>query len=1003
MLRHRSLWLVCIALLSLPLSLRAQTTTGTVRGYVKDQNGAVVPDAEIQVTNTATGVPRSTSSRADGSYVLPGLVPATYDLAVRKIGFAPQRRQIIVQIGATQQIDLSLQAGAVELQAVTVQAAAAPPAIEMRTPEVATNVSQQQIQALPSPGRNFLDLASLAPGVSVSEDRVNASLTRGVTTKAISAGGASPNQVNVFVDGASLKNDLTAGGIAGQDASRGNPFPRNAVQEYRVISQNFKAEYQKSSSAIITATTRTGGNIWTGGALFTYQNKSFVASDTFDRAANFQKPDYTRSLTGFNIGGPIQRDRLFFFGSYEGNYQNRGQKVLFTPTPAAGVVPALDSVNLTKYNGVFQSPFRETLVFGKLTYAASNNSSAELSFSDRLETDLRDFNLNTSFQAALNYANSVGIGSFKYKYFSGPWLNEAAITWDRYRRHPRPQTPGIAARLFHYPGQDALIGSSLSTQDFTQRRIGLRNDLTYSGLHGAGDHVLKTGVSLDFVHYDILKRNDETPKFEYARFVDPGNYGWTQDSSAASLHFNFRAPYQLTYGTGVPGLTTTNTQFGAYLQDDWSPSQRLTLNLGMRWDFESRMLNTDYVTPKMVVDTLTRYNASLPTPLDLSRYVSTGNNRKPFYGAIQPRVGFSYSLDQDNKTTVFGGWGIYYDRSIFDFSVDEIQKIAHPTYIIQFAHPDSAPKPGQVAFNPSYLTSDTTVLNALVHSVGEPEAFLLDNKMKPPKSTQWSLGVRHAFGPLVTALTYQGQRGTNLFTYNWANFGLNPNGSCCASFNIGAHGFRNIIYSTEQGKTWYDAVSLQLDRPYHRTSANFGWGAGLTYTYAKRSLAGVDNLNDITSSFPGAFPNTLGIPKHSDNGGNDERNHVVGNWVMDMPYLFGIQFAGLLTLGSGARLDIGCPARFCGPSTYINGGFSPKQYSFIIPNAWAYRRIDFKLLKDFPQISGTKLGVTLDVFNVFNYNNYGCFNTDYNSANQGKSTCLASDPRRLQLGAEYTF
>src|SRR2546425_12291344 len=358
MLRHRSLWLVCIALLSLPLSLRAQTTTGTVRGYVKDQNGAVVPDAEIQVTNTSTGVARSTSSRADRSYVLPGLVPATYDLAVRKIGFAPQRRQIIVQIGATQQIDLSLQAGAVELQAVTVQAAAAPPAIEMRTPEVATNVSQQQIEALPSPGRNFLDLASLAPGVSVSEDRVNGSLSKGVAAKNISAGGARPNQINIFVDGASVKNDLTAGGIAGQDASRGNPFPRNAVQEYRVISQNFKAEYQKSSSAIITATTRTGGNTWAGRALFSYQNKNLVASDTFDRPHSLSKPHYTRSLGGFNIGGPIQRDRLFFFGSYEGNYQNRSNRVNLTPPSG---FTALDTVNLGQYSGNFTSPFRETL------------------------------------------------------------------------------------------------------------------------------------------------------------------------------------------------------------------------------------------------------------------------------------------------------------------------------------------------------------------------------------------------------------------------------------------------------------------------------------------------------------------------------------------------------------------------------------------------------------------------------------------------------------------
>ena len=144
----------------------------------------------------------------------PGLVPATYDFVVRKIGFAPQRRQVIVQIGATQQIDLSLQAGAVELQAVTVQAAAAPPAIEMRTPEVAPNVSQQQIEALPSPSRNFLDLAGLAPGVSVSEDRVNASLSKGVAAKTISAGGASANQVNVFVDGAMQSPEEMRGTIS---------------------------------------------------------------------------------------------------------------------------------------------------------------------------------------------------------------------------------------------------------------------------------------------------------------------------------------------------------------------------------------------------------------------------------------------------------------------------------------------------------------------------------------------------------------------------------------------------------------------------------------------------------------------------------------------------------------------------------------------------------------------------------------------------------------------
>src|SRR5688572_8464928 len=196
MCRHRFLWFACVSLLFLPLTLNAQTTTGTVRGYVRDQNGAPVAGAEIQARQTETGVLRSASTRSDGSFILPGLVPGNYELSARLIGFGPQRRQVAVQIGATLLADFTLQAGAVELQAVTVEGA---PAIEMRTSEVATNVTRQQIEQLPTVNRNFLDLASLAPGVNVSEDRVN-----GVGFRTFSAGGASANQSNVFVDGSSL-------------------------------------------------------------------------------------------------------------------------------------------------------------------------------------------------------------------------------------------------------------------------------------------------------------------------------------------------------------------------------------------------------------------------------------------------------------------------------------------------------------------------------------------------------------------------------------------------------------------------------------------------------------------------------------------------------------------------------------------------------------------------------------------------------------------------------
>src|SRR5436190_9581800 len=448
MLRHRFLWFVCVTLLALPISINAQTTTGTVRGYVKDQSGAPVADAAVQARQITTGVVRSATTHSDGSYILPGLVPSDYELSVRKIGFTPQRRPVTVQIGATMVADFTVQAGAVELVAVTVEAA---PAIEMRTSEVATNVTSQQIQQLPTVNRNFLDLATLAPGVSVSEDRINSTGFR-----TFSAGGASPNQSNVFVDGSSLKNDLTGGGVAGQDASRGNPFPRNAIQEYRVITQNFKAEYQKASSAIITATTRSGSNTWSGNALFGYQSKDLVTLDTFqlEQKKNnpaFTEPDFTRYVTSLSLGGPLVHNKLFFFGSYEGNYQDRSNEVRITPaTGFAGI----DTVNLTQYNGNFTSPFRETLLFGKLNYALDEKSSLELSFNNRHETDIRDFSNARAYSAATNFRQNVSSGLLRYTRVMGALLNEAKLERSRRRRGQSPNRHGTPAHVGDYQPAD---------------------------------------------------------------------------------------------------------------------------------------------------------------------------------------------------------------------------------------------------------------------------------------------------------------------------------------------------------------------------------------------------------------------------------------------------------------------------------------------------------------------------------------------------------------------
>jgi outer membrane receptor protein involved in Fe transport len=974
--------LCCVVAAALARGAPAQTSTGSIRGYVTDSTGTPIAGARVVAVNPLTTAQREVATQSNGFYALLGLVPAEYDVTARQIGMAPQKVHVRVLIGEVYPLDFKLGATAIQLEAVTVAAASG---VETRTSEIATNVTQQQIERLPTASRNFLDLAALAPGVTISDDRINS------VSRTFSAGGQTASTVNVFIDGTSLKNDLTNGGVAGQDASKGNPFPRSAIQEYRVISQNFKAEYQKASSAIITATTKSGTNEWHGTALFGYQNKSLVALDSFQRAVTTPtKPEYSRSLTSFSVGGPLQKDRLFFFGSYEGNYQNRTNLVNF-PKPAAGF-PDLDTVNITTYNGNFGSPFRETMVFGKLSYTIDPKSSAELSMSTRHETDVRDFaNVNCpenmcAFNEAVNHREDVTIVQLKHNRFAGAWLNEAKVDYSRFRRNPVPDTPGLPARVYSYRDSATLnmtnnfVGSYLSIQDFTQKRLGLRDDLTYTS---GGQHVFKTGVSVDFVTYDVFKGNDETPRFAYRDSVNGHSY-------------KFRNPYELRYGTGNAFLSKDNQEIGAYVQDDWSPTPRLTINVGIRWDFETKMMNYDYVTPNSppfdVVDTLTRYRDSLPTKLDLNRYISTGSNRKPFYGAFQPRFGFSYALDRDNTTTVFGGVGIYYDRTIFDVSVDETLKLSHPTYTITFADSGRAPGPGEVAWNPSYLTANKATLDSLAHSVGVPEAWLIDKDVKVPKSYQWNVGVRRLFGTILVSAAYAGVRGVDQLALNWAQFALKPDGTCCISFNLGAHGFSNFIYSTNDAKTWYDALQVTVDRPYRRSTENFGWGAGLALTYATRSVQGQDNLGDLFD-----FPNTIGIPKHP---ANDEKTRVVANWTMDLPYLYGVQFSGVITLGSGQHRDSGGPPRFNPGGGYVRGGFTPPQADFILPNAWAYRTVDLRLRKDFPNISGTTLGVTLDVFNIFNYSNF-----DYNNFVTGtpSPSGLLSDPRRAQLGVEYNF
>jgi len=243
---------VALLIVSIAVSAAAQLTTATIHGKVTNPNGTALPAAEVDAVNAASGFVKTVMSGPDGSYTMAGINPGVYNLVVAAPGFQPRNETVQVLLGQNVEMNFVMSAEASMNQSITV---VGNQLVETRTSEAATNVTPQQMENLPQPDRNFLNFAQLAPGIRMSTDPLRKTI----------AGDAQPaEQTNVFIDGVSFKNDILQGGLVGQDSSRGNPFPQNAVQEFRVITQNFSAEYDHASSAIITAVTKSGSNEFNG-------------------------------------------------------------------------------------------------------------------------------------------------------------------------------------------------------------------------------------------------------------------------------------------------------------------------------------------------------------------------------------------------------------------------------------------------------------------------------------------------------------------------------------------------------------------------------------------------------------------------------------------------------------------------------------------------------------------------------------------------------------------
>ncbi|MEA3004103.1 MAG: hypothetical protein QOH81_2891 [Sphingomonadales bacterium] len=952
----------------------AQLTTATIRGTVANAGAG----ATVTAVNVETGFTTHALAAADGTYVLSGLRPGTYDINVTGSGGASAAQRVIVSVGQTASLDLD---------ATAVAPNAPPPAetgnaivvtgrrlVETRTSETATNVSREQIENLPQGTRNFLNFAALAPGIRVNHTTERQNFSGGGV-------GADPNgdsfggpQINVFIDGVSLKSNVNQGGIVGQDVSRGNPFSQLAVQEFRVLTSNFKAEYEDAGTAIITAVTKSGTNQFHGEAFGLFQNAHLISRDYFQKKNNNPQLPLKRFQYGAALGGPIIKDRLFFFFTYEANIQDRSTSV--NPgNPPASQAPLL-GFDVNQFRGNFLAPFRERLGFGKLTWQMADNQILELSGSIRKETDQRDYGGQTAFEHGTHVNNDLYTAKLSHTFTGNGIVNEFAADYLKSKLvFGADPTAGFGR---NYQGV-IQIGGRADLQQVDQESVSFRDNVSLTNLHWNGDHLVKFGAKLSLQRYHVGGSGpNANPQFEFD--FDP----------TRNLDFSF--PAVVRFGGGNPDIKARTTQIGLFVQDDWNVNRHLLINAGMRWDYDSNTKNNSFVTPPAAVAALRALGADpriQPSFFNVNDYISTGQ-RKADLTNFAPRIGFSYDVGGDHRTVIFGGYGRYYDRALFRSAAEETLLSQYRSGELLFSK-DGLPRDGRptIRFQSQYLTPAgfAALLAGLATdptSPGTSELRVIPNDLKTPYTDQFSLGVRQRLGVFNTSLTFNHTIGKNQIGYAPLNRSTVPNpGNGFYDYIPLINGYSNVVAAFNTRATRFDALYLTIDKPYTRAS---GWGVGLAYTYVFQS-------KERGFAFNFDYPN-VGAQPFVPNAGW-EKHHAVLNGIVDIP--LGFKLSGLATIGSGAPFMV----------IDANQGFQPGKIRLGFFNHLPmYVQVDLRLQKSFHFLHDKEFSLSAEVINLFNRANFGGadgFTCCGGNSNFGVPNSLAGPPRSFQFGASFRF
>lgn len=667
----------------------AQTTGAVLTGRIVDATGGALPGVTVTATNDATGVSRSTVTGSDGSYRTPTLLPGRYTVVVELAGFARTNiPNVELNVASTRELDVTLTPAAMQ-ESITVTVDAP---LVADSPTIGTVVSQEELENLPLNGRQFANLASLAPGTSLG---VNPDPTKPGQLVVAMNGGIGRN-VNYQIDGGDNTDDTIGGALQN--------FNLEAVQEFRVQTQQYKAEFGRSTGGVLTVVTKTGTNDLGGSVYGFFRDKGLNAKTPSEELANSDKQAYERQQWGLSLGGPIIRDRAHFFLTYDKTDRTTGfnlSPLVRSIFPEVAPTLAVD--------------FEDQMISGKATWAISQSQQLQARYGAQEYSDIYSAN-------ALSTPDNVGILNSEYASFLVGHTAQlgASVVNDflyQYSTFENAILPGSNNPTLLF-SNGVNSGQNFNTPQTTEQiKHQFKNDLSFTTTFAGRRNDIKVGFN--YIHEPTLGGSFSSglvPRYTFG--------GTSLDAPITRIEVN----------SGFNQFATPVDQYSIYAQDDLEVTPRFVLNLGLRYDlWQGFDLDQSSNNIWQHLVTQNAVNTSWTGDFRGSSGLEDDTNN---WG---PRIGFTYDLFESGRTKLRGGWGLYYDfpytNATILFPSAAVQSNFGQTYL----HADGTGI--RNADGTLYRIGQPLPPNQLPAAVRPVPNEVASPNIEAPESTQASLGI----------------------------------------------------------------------------------------------------------------------------------------------------------------------------------------------------------------------------------------------------------------------